>query len=105
MTARVSLLDEASHTVRLAAGSDEEGIRKGNNARPAAAMVPMGTSAVDRKAASGRSRSTGATAAARIAIAPATQGPVPVSHPPGTRPTLLSMGLDGPSRIAALVMA
>ena len=49
MIASVSLLDDASHTVRLALGSADDGSRKGNSASPAVAMVPAGTSAEDRK--------------------------------------------------------
>ena len=39
MISSVSLLDEASHTVRLAPGCDEEGSRNGNSAAPAVAIV------------------------------------------------------------------
>src|SRR5689334_13593599 len=40
MRNKVPWLDDASHTVRLERGSTEDGIRNGNRAKPAAAMVP-----------------------------------------------------------------
>src|SRR6201995_3036371 len=57
MTARVSELDDASHTVRLAFGSLDDGSRKGNSAAPAVAMVPAGTSAEHSIAFPGKRRS------------------------------------------------
>jgi hypothetical protein len=56
MISSVSLLEEASHTVRLAPGCDEDGSRKGNSAAPAVAIVSAGTPAENRKLAAGRLR-------------------------------------------------
>src|SRR5450432_1948050 len=104
MTAKVSLLEEASHTVRLTLGFSEDGNRKGNKAKPAAAMTPAGTSAEHRKAGSGRARSSTAPAAPSSASATAGHGRPLCSQPPATRATLFAVGLEGPSWAIALTM-
>ena len=45
MISSVSLLEEASHTVRLMSGLLDDGSRNGNSDSPAVAIVPSGTSA------------------------------------------------------------
>src|SRR5580693_563623 len=103
MMAKVNLLDEASHTVRLISGWDDDGSRKGNSAKPAVAIAPAGTSAEHSIAGSGQRRSSNAAAAP--ANATTTAGIAsPLIQPPCTTLTLLRVGLDGPScaRIPAM---
>ncbi len=50
MTNKVSRLDEASHTVRLAAGAISDGMRNGNMLTPAVAMMPKMPSALEMNA-------------------------------------------------------
>lgn len=102
MMARVSLLDDASHTVRLALGLEEDGKRNGNSAEPAVAMVPTGTSDELRKAASGVSLQTAAPRAPKRASATATHCHLPKAEPANQllpRVTAFVIGLDGPSCI------
>ena len=49
ITVSVFLLDTASHMVKLATGLMLEGIRNGNNAKPAVKIAPMTMSDVPRK--------------------------------------------------------
>ncbi len=65
MIASVSRLEDASHTVKLSLGSLDDGIRKGNSATPAVAIVPNGTKADAIKARPGRARSKTAPNAPR----------------------------------------
>src|SRR5580698_9682307 len=100
MTPRVSLLDDASHTVRPMLGSLEDGRRNGNSAMPAVAIVQTGTSALARSAAKGRPRETTARPAA-ITASTGTSHKAGCaekfcSHAPGIVTTVLRSGLDGP---------
>src|SRR5882672_1358277 len=100
MMASVSLLDEASHTVRLMSGWLDENSRNGNSAAPAVAMVQTGTSALIRNAASGRARSAAASTADRKAANGrshnAGRSSKFISHAPGTMAVTFTNGLDGP---------
>src|SRR5664279_4241232 len=99
--ARVSLLEEASHTVRLALGLAEDGSRKGNKAAPAVAIVPAGTSADAKNAMMGCLRRNTAPAAPTSAVVTATHNHTPVcefaNQLPSVRRTAFVMGLEGPS--------
>lgn len=100
MIARVSLLEEASQMVRLAWGSEEDGNKNGNKAKPAAAIVPTGTKAELRKATIGVLRIADAPRAPKPATMTGVhcQGPNAefASHP-APRVTALAMGFDGAS--------
>src|SRR6185312_5231599 len=108
MMLSVSLLEDASHTVRLMPGSLDETSRNGNRAAPAAAMVNGGTSMLHRNARKGRAR----LAAARQAAKTATTGRIQsqgcaaalANQAPGTIATVLSSGLDTPFGSTRLVM-
>ena len=54
MTNSVRRLDDASHTVKLAAGATFDGIKKGNMLTPAVAMMPKMPSALAINAKLGR---------------------------------------------------
>src|SRR2546429_9772436 len=58
MTNSVSWLDESSHTVRLALGSDDDGRMNGNIASPGVAMMPSKPRALARNAPSGLRRAS-----------------------------------------------
>ena len=89
MISSVSLLDEASHTVRLALGSLDDGSRKGKSASPAVAMVAAHANAEPRNDRSGRLRSRMAANAPLSASKGASQSagcsPAFKSQPRGTR--------------------
>src|ERR1700679_3391793 len=99
MMPSVSLLDDASHTVRLMLGSLDDGRRKGNSATPAVAIVQAGTSALARKDASGRARKSTARPAGAIAKIGTSHNAGCAekfcSHAPGIVATVLRSGLDG----------
>src|SRR4029079_5987115 len=98
MISSVSLLDEASHTVRLALGSLDDGSRKGKSARPAVAMVAAHANAEPIKDRSGRLRNRMAAQAPPSANKGASQSagcrPAFESQPRGTRMTVFNIGLD-----------
>src|SRR5882724_7596232 len=98
MISSVSLLDDASQTVRLAFGSLDDGRRKGKRAKPALAMVAAHANAEPRKASSGRLRNVTALNAAAIATTGASHSagcrPAFESQPPGLRMTVFSIGFD-----------
>ena len=112
MTNNVSRLDDASHTVRLAAGAMFDGMRNGNMLTPAVAMMPKMPSALAIKAKPGRRaeiNNQGKTGTEQA------QAPAPRSSTDGcdswrtiaradASPSL-SNGLDGPSAAIGLVMA
>src|ERR1041385_5825669 len=101
MISSVSLLDEASHTVRLESGSLEDGSRKGKSARPAVAMVAAHASAEPRKDKSARPRNRMAAKAPLSASKGASQSagcrPAFKSQPRGTRMTVFNIGLEAVS--------
>src|ERR1700722_18641144 len=99
MIASVSLLDDASHAVRLALGALDDGSRKGNSESPTVPIAPSGTRAEPMNAKPGRERKR----IVEIAPAKARIGAVHrtgitqkfISHAPRTSATVFSRGLDG----------